>query len=184
MGATPTDPEQYPYTTRLEVRHGPLELVDVQAIADACSVAWYNESLCEVNDSVVRVGVIQGEYHWHHHADDDEFFYVVDGRLLIDLEERTVELGPRQGFVVPKGVRHRTRAPTRTIILMVETKGIVPTGSTGIPDDVYREIAEAISSDTSPVGIDAKKTHVMILHSLARIEERLRRIEASRATGG
>jgi mannose-6-phosphate isomerase-like protein (cupin superfamily) len=77
---------------------------------------------------VVRVGVIQGEYHWHKHDNEDEFFYVLDGRLIIDLEGRTVELEPRQGFVVPKGVLHRTRSPERTVILMVENAGIVPTG--------------------------------------------------------
>jgi mannose-6-phosphate isomerase-like protein (cupin superfamily) len=82
-----------------------------------------------VNGSVVRMAVIEGEYHWHQHTDDDEFFYVVEGTLLIDLEERTVELKPRQGFVVPKGTMHRTRAPERTVILMVENAGIVPTGN-------------------------------------------------------
>jgi mannose-6-phosphate isomerase-like protein (cupin superfamily) len=76
----------------------------------------------------VRLGVIQGEYHWHKHDRDDEFFYVVEGKLLIDLEGRTVDLAPRQGFVVPKGVMHRTRAPQRTVILMVESDAIVPTG--------------------------------------------------------
>jgi mannose-6-phosphate isomerase-like protein (cupin superfamily) len=81
-----------------------------------------------VNDSVVRVGVMQGEYHWHKHDDLDEFFYVVEGLFLIDLEDRTVVLEPRQGFVVPKGVVHRTRAPEKTIVLMVEGAGIVPTG--------------------------------------------------------
>jgi mannose-6-phosphate isomerase-like protein (cupin superfamily) len=84
--------------------------------------------LCKVNDSVVRLGVMQGEYHWHKHDDLDEFFYVVDGEFLIDLEGRTVALQPRQGFVVPKGVVHRTRAPEKTVILMVEGAGIVPTG--------------------------------------------------------
>jgi mannose-6-phosphate isomerase-like protein (cupin superfamily) len=81
-----------------------------------------------VNASVVRVGVIEGEYHWHKHDDDDEFFYVVEGKLLIDLEDRMVELAPGQGFVVSKGIVHRTRAPERTVILMVENAGIVPTG--------------------------------------------------------
>jgi mannose-6-phosphate isomerase-like protein (cupin superfamily) len=97
-------------------------------LADACTHRWYNQTLCEVNSSVVRVGVIQGEYHWHKHDHDDEFFYVVEGQLLIDLEGRTVTLDPLQGFVVPKGVLHRTRAPQRTVILMVENSGIVPTG--------------------------------------------------------
>ncbi|HSB52706.1 MAG TPA: cupin domain-containing protein [Gemmatimonadales bacterium] len=124
-----TDAAAYPYETRLNIQYGPLELIDVQCLADACTSRWYNQTLCRVNDSVVRLGVVQGEYHWHQHADEDEFFYVVEGRFLIDLEGRTVELLPRQGFVVPRGVRHRPRAPERTIILMVEGAGIVPTGS-------------------------------------------------------
>ena len=122
---------QYPYATHLNVLHGPLEVVDVQALVDTNTHPWYNQTLCKVNDSVVRLGVIQGEYHWHKHDDEDEFFYVVDGRLLIDLEGpggRIVELALRQGFVVPKGVVHRTRAPERTVILMVEGAGIIPTG--------------------------------------------------------
>ncbi|HYT71816.1 MAG TPA: cupin domain-containing protein [Gemmatimonadales bacterium] len=118
----------YPYATHLNVLYGPLQTVDVQALVDACTERWYNQTLCRVNDSIVRLGVVQGEYHWHKHDKDDEFFYVVEGRLLIDLEGRTVELAPRQGFVVPKGVLHRTRAPERAVILMVENAGIVPTG--------------------------------------------------------
>lgn len=119
----------FPYDTRLDIRFGPLEHIDVQAVADAVTHPWYNETLCRVNDSVVRLGVVKGEYHWHHHDTEDEFFYVVEGKLLVDLEGRTVELGPRQALVVPKGVRHRTRAPERTIILMVEPATIVPTGT-------------------------------------------------------
>ena len=83
---------------------------------------------------MVRLGVVQGEYHWHKHEKDDEFFFVIDGRFMIDLEDRVIELLPRQGFVVPKGVVHRTRAPEKTIILMVETAGIVPTGDAVIPE--------------------------------------------------
>jgi mannose-6-phosphate isomerase-like protein (cupin superfamily) len=123
-----SNPAAYPYDTRLNVQYKPLEVIDEKALAEACTHKWYNQTLCEVNASVVRLGVVEGEYHWHKHDDDDEFFYVVEGRLLIDLEGRTVELDPRQGFVVPKGVMHRTRAPRRTVILMVENKGIIPTG--------------------------------------------------------
>jgi mannose-6-phosphate isomerase-like protein (cupin superfamily) len=123
----------YPYETRLNVLHGPLELVDVKALADACEYKWFNQTLCKVNGSVVRAGIIEGEYHWHKHDEDDEFFYVVEGTLLIDvkdgLEDRTVELAPGQGFVVPRTVVHRTSAPRRTVILMVENAGIVPTGN-------------------------------------------------------
>jgi mannose-6-phosphate isomerase-like protein (cupin superfamily) len=123
------DSQTYPYETRLNIEYQPLELIDEKALADACRYKWYNQTLCQVNESVVRLGVVQGEYHWHKHDDDDEFFYVMEGKLLIDLEERTVELGPRQGFVIPKGVVHRTRAVERTVMLMVENAGIVPTGN-------------------------------------------------------
>jgi dTDP-4-dehydrorhamnose 3,5-epimerase-like enzyme len=120
----------YPYATHLNILHEPLELIDVPALVQQCKDKWYNQTLCRVNDSVVRLGVIQGEYHWHKHDNDDEFFYVVDGTLLIDLEDRTVTLSPGKGFVIPKGIVHRTRAPgpQRTVILMVENAGIVPTG--------------------------------------------------------
>ncbi len=120
--------KSYPYATHLNVYYGPLELIDVPALAAACTDRWYNQTLCRVNDSVVRLGVVQGEYHWHKHEDEDEFFYVVEGQFHIDLEGRTVELSPGQGFVVPKGVMHRPRAPRRTVILMVEGAGIMPTG--------------------------------------------------------
>ena len=126
--ADPRPPADYPYATHLDLRFKPLDVVEIQALVDACTDRWYNQTLCRVNDSVVRLGVIQGEYHWHKHDDLDEFFYVVEGNLEVDLEDRTFELGPRQGLVVPKGVVHRTRAPRRTIILMVEGAGIVPTG--------------------------------------------------------
>ena len=121
-------PTSYPYATYLNEQFAPLELVDIPALVAACTDRWYNQTLCRVNDSVVRLGVIEGEYHWHKHDDLDEFFLVLSGKLLIDLNSGTVELGPQQGFVVPKGVVHRTRAPQRTVIVMVEGAGIVPTG--------------------------------------------------------
>jgi mannose-6-phosphate isomerase-like protein (cupin superfamily) len=124
-----SDANDYPYETRLDVYYRPLEVIDEKALSDASGYKWYNQTLCKVNESVVRLGVVEGEYHWHHHDADDEFFYVVEGRLFIDLDGRTVELGARQGFVVPKSVEHRTRAPQRTVILMVENAGIIPTGS-------------------------------------------------------
>ncbi|HXW14255.1 MAG TPA: cupin domain-containing protein [Terriglobia bacterium] len=123
-----TDVQSYPYETRLNVLFKPLEVIDEKALADACVYRWYNQTLCRVNQSVVRLGVVEGEYHWHKHGADDEFFYVIEGQLLIDLEDRTVELFPRQGFVVPKGVLHRTRSVERTVVLMVENAGIAPTG--------------------------------------------------------
>ena len=122
-------PKDYPYVTLLDILHQPLELIDEKAIAEAVPHKWWNQTLCQVNDSVVRLGVVHGEYHWHKHDNDDEFFYVVEGELLIDLEDRTIALKPRQGTVIPKGVMHRPRAPQRTVMLMVETSTIVPTGT-------------------------------------------------------
>jgi len=122
------DATEYPYVTDMAIAFGPLERFDEKALADA-RTPWFNQTLCQVNESLVRLGVVQGDYHWHKHDDDDEFFYVVEGQLLIDLEDRTITLDPRQGVVIPKGVMHRPRAPQRTVMLMVETTGIVPTGS-------------------------------------------------------
>ena len=127
----------FPYATHLNVLFPALEKIELDPLVAAVRDQWYNQTLARVNDSVVRLGVMEGEYHWHRHDDDDEFFYVIEGRFLIDLEPesdgvtpgRVVELRPREGFVVPKGVIHRTRAPERSVILMVETAAIVPTGS-------------------------------------------------------
>lgn len=125
MSSTPV----FPYETRLNILHAPLEIIDLKAIPEANNYKWFNQTLCKVNDSVVRVGFIEGEYHWHKHDNDDEFFLTIDGLLLIDLEGRSIEVHPGQGFVVPRGVVHRTRALQRTTILMVENAGIIPTGN-------------------------------------------------------
>jgi mannose-6-phosphate isomerase-like protein (cupin superfamily) len=110
------------------VRYAPLEVIDAGALADACGVPWWNQALCRVNDSAVRLGVFEGEFHWHRHEREDELFFVLDGALLVDLRDRTVALQPRQGIMVPRGVEHRTRAPERTVVLMVEAATVVPTG--------------------------------------------------------
>ena len=120
--------DAFPYATFLDVAFPQLAVVDVPKLVREVSHPWYNQTLCKVNDSVVRLGVMQGEYHWHKHDRDDEFFFVLDGHFIIDLEDRSVDLQVREGFVVPRGVVHRTRAPDRAVILMVETAAIVPTG--------------------------------------------------------
>ena len=123
------DPASYHYETHLDIKFAPLSVVDVPALVAGVQHPWYNQTLCRVNDSVIRLGVFEpGEYHWHKHDQDDEFFFVLEGRFIIDLEGRSIELKPQEGFVVPKGVVHRTRAPERTVILMAETAAIVPTG--------------------------------------------------------
>jgi len=116
------------YDINLDVKYGHLELIDVPSIVAACKEQWWNQTLTQVNESVVRIGIVEGEFHWHKHDNDDEFFFVLQGQLLIDLEDRTVELNPNQGVTITKGVMHRPRAPKKTVMLMVETSGITPTG--------------------------------------------------------
>src|ERR1700757_278088 len=118
----------YSYETRLNVLYPPMEVIDEKSLSDACEYKWFNQTLCKVNSSVVRVGIVEGEYHWHKHDNDDEFFFVLSGQLLVDLGDRTIELNPNEGVTVPRGVIHRTRAPRKTVMLMVETSEIQPTG--------------------------------------------------------
>jgi mannose-6-phosphate isomerase-like protein (cupin superfamily) len=116
------------YNINTGIKYGHLEVVDVPAIVAGCRKKWFNQTLVRVNDSVVRLGIVKGEFHWHKHDRDDEFFFVLEGRLLIDLKDRTIELGAGQGVVVPKKAMHRPRAPRKTVMLMVETRGIKPRG--------------------------------------------------------
>ena len=120
--------EEYKYTTRLDIKFKHFELIDIPKMVKEVKDTWFNQTLTEVNGSVVRVGIIEGEYHWHKHENDDEFFFVLEGKLLVDLEDRTIELNPGQGVTVTRNVRHRTRALQKTVMLMIENKGIIPTG--------------------------------------------------------
>jgi len=116
------------YSIKMDAKYEALELIDVNSLVKACKDQWYNQTLCKVNDSLVRLGIMQGEFHWHKHDEDDEFFFVLEGKFLIDLDGKTIELLPQQGFTIPKGVMHRTRAPEKSVILMIEGTGIIPTG--------------------------------------------------------
>src|ERR1051326_624485 len=117
----------FPYVTKLDILHEHLERIDVPEIVAACQDKWFNQTLTQVNDSVVRIGIVEGEFHWHKHDNDDEFFFVIEGKLCIDLEDKTIELSPNQGTTISKGVMHRPRAPHKTVMLMVETSAIAPT---------------------------------------------------------
>ena len=116
------------YVTKLDIKFDHLQRIDVPEMVRECKDKWFNQTLTKVNDSVVRLGIVEGEYHWHKHDNDDEFFFVLEGQLLIDLEGRTIELHPNQGVTITKGVMHRPRAPKKTVMLMVETSAIQPTG--------------------------------------------------------
>lgn len=122
--------KKYPYVNHMNILYDALQIVNVPALVEKCIDEWYNQTLCQVNESVVRLGILKGEYHWHKHDVEDEFFFTLNGELLIDIENsETITLKQHQGYVVPKGVVHKTRAPEKTVVLMIETAGIIPTGN-------------------------------------------------------
>lgn len=120
--------KQDKYNTKLDIKYNHFELIDIHQIEKENKHKWFNQTLTQVNDSVVRVGIVEGEYHWHKHEMHDEFFFVLQGKLFVELEDKTFELNPGQGVTISKNVIHRTRAPKKTVMLMVENKGIIPTG--------------------------------------------------------
>ncbi len=119
---------QFNYITKLDIKFDHLEKIDIPKMVDDCKDKWFNQTLTKVNGKVVRLGIVEGEYHWHKHENDDEFFFVLEGQLLIDLEDQTIELNPNQGVTISKGIMHRPRAPKKTVMLMLETSSIEPTG--------------------------------------------------------
>ena len=119
---------QLNYATKLDIKFDHLQPIDIPEMVRECKDKWFNQTLTKANDSVIRLGIVEGEYHWHKHDNDDEFFFVLEGQLLIDLKDRTIELNPNQGVTITKGIMHRPRAPKKTVMLMVETSAIQPTG--------------------------------------------------------
>jgi mannose-6-phosphate isomerase-like protein (cupin superfamily) len=116
------------YNINLDVKYAFLELIDVPNLIATCQDQWLNQTLCQVNDCVIRLGVLQGEFHWHKHDEEDEFFFVLQGKLLIDVDGQIITLNPHQGYAIPRGTLHRTRAPEKTAILMVERSSVKPIG--------------------------------------------------------
>lgn len=107
---------------------GHMKIIDINDYFKITKDKWVNYTLCVVNKSLVRLGIFDGEFHWHHHAQEDEFFYVISGKLLLDLEDKTIELLPNQGFTVTRGIEHRTRTREKTVVLMVEGDTVNPKG--------------------------------------------------------
>jgi len=100
---------------------------DVRAVGRTQN-PWWNRTLCEVNNAWVRLGVMDGDFHWHKHDDTDEFFLVIEGHLDIELENEVISLDPGQAFTVPRGVMHCPHARGRSVVLMMENAGVDPTG--------------------------------------------------------
>ncbi len=80
------DNDKFPYVNHMNVLFESMQLIDIQALVEKCTDEWYNQTLCQVNDSVVRLGILHGEYHWHKHEKEDEFFFILEGKLYIDIE--------------------------------------------------------------------------------------------------
>ncbi len=121
--------QKFDYNQSMEVRYAHGETVDIKEIVDSCGDQWFNQTLTEVNSSLVRIGVIQGEFHWHKHPNEDEFFFVLEGTLILEIEGREpVTLTPHQGITISKGVMHRPIAEQRVVMLMVENSTVDPVG--------------------------------------------------------
>lgn len=117
------------YSIHLDEKYGFMKLIDIDGIEAIVHEDWFNQTLCKVNDCVVRVGIFKrGEFHWHKHDKEDEFFFVLKGKLTIELENETITLGPHQGFAVPKGMMHKTSISEPSTILMMEAASVKPTG--------------------------------------------------------
>ena len=116
------------FTNKENDKYGKLTLIDVPA-ETAAHAPWFNQTLTTVNDSVVRLGIFEGDFPFHKHTDQDEFFLVLEGEIEMDVEGAPpVPLKQFQGFTVPKGTVHRPRSPKRSVVLMIESIGIVATG--------------------------------------------------------
>jgi len=118
------------YDIRYDDKYGQLAQIDVAA-EGAGYEPWVNQTLTSVNDSVVRLAVIEGELvDWHSHEHEDEFFLVLEGKLELEVEGREpFVLGVHQGVTIPRGVLHHPRAHGRTVLLMVEPATVIPTGN-------------------------------------------------------
>ena len=95
-------------------------MVDLAAKLASFDETWAPRIVAELNGQYVKVAKLEGEYVWHSHAEQDELFWVLEGRLRLELRERTIELGPGQLFVVPRGVEHRPVAPERVEVVLFE----------------------------------------------------------------
>jgi mannose-6-phosphate isomerase-like protein (cupin superfamily) len=112
----------------MDIKYGYSKLINIPKLVSEVEDDWFNQSLTIVNDSVVRLGIVKGKFHWHTHQEEDEFFFVLQGKLFLELENETIELSPMQGYTVPKGIKHRTRATEKTVMLMIEKQTVSPVG--------------------------------------------------------
>jgi mannose-6-phosphate isomerase-like protein (cupin superfamily) len=90
---------------------------------------WQPHVVARFNGHDVMVVKVKGQFVWHSHGSTDDFFLVLKGRVVIDLRDGSVTLGPGEMFVVPRGVEHRPRAEEEAHLLLIEPTGTPNTGN-------------------------------------------------------
>ena len=120
--------EKQAYKLQMDIKYDYLEKINVPQIVESTQDKWFNQSLCQVNSSVFRLGIFEGEFHMHKHEKDDELFFVIDGSIVLETENGNFTLNQYEGVCVPKGVMHRPIAQQKALVLMIENLGIDPIG--------------------------------------------------------
>lgn len=103
--------------------------VSPATIAAGLTELWSPRVVASLDDSYVKVAKVQGTFGWHAHDDEDELFYILGGRLRIEMEDGAVTLDEGDAYVVPKGVRHNPVAERECLVMLIERKTTSHTGS-------------------------------------------------------
>ena len=106
-----------------------IPVASLQESMNAITDAWCPVDIAIVNDQVVRMALIEGEYHWHKHTNEDELFYVLQGEIVIQVrDEPDVVLHDGEMAVIPKGIEHRPTSAGPSYILMFEPRALKSRG--------------------------------------------------------
>lgn len=105
------------------------DVVSPLAIASRLDELWSPRVVAELDESYVKVAKVHGSLAWHSHDDEDELFYILAGTLRIEMEDHSVELNAGDAFVVPRGVRHNPVAEQECLLMLIERKSTLHTGS-------------------------------------------------------
>lgn len=121
------------------------DVVSPAKVAASLDELWSPRVVAELDESYVKVAKLQGTFTWHAHEHEDELFYILEGSLAIEMEDRTVVLGKGDAFVVPKGVRHNPVAAEECHVMLIERKSTLHTG------DVVTERTRSLADQLRPV---------------------------------
>ncbi|MBW2281579.1 MAG: cupin domain-containing protein [Deltaproteobacteria bacterium] len=93
------------------------------------SEPWSPQIVGELNGQHVKLVKLRGEFVWHHHEHEDELFLVLTGRLTLHLRDGSVDLGPGEFAIVPRGVEHKPEARPEAEVLLLEPASTLNTGN-------------------------------------------------------